>query len=157
MRIDPDHLYKLLEKMLVAHAPPGAETEMDALVYEIAAPLGDAIWRDAADNIIIHIKGKSDAQPVAALSHVDEIALIVKRVDADGKIIAIRCQTTCGCASKSWAAREDRLQPAGTFRRCRMNWIDTTRLRSQRHGRRHSHNGNRENFGDGVAVTCLNV
>ena len=45
MRIDPDHLYELLEKMLVAHAPPGAETEMDALVHEMAAPLGDAVWR----------------------------------------------------------------------------------------------------------------
>ena len=86
MHIDPDHLYELLEKMLVAHAPPGAETEMDALVHQIAAPLGDAIWRDAADNTIVHIKGRSDKQPVAALSHVDEIALIVKRVDADGKI-----------------------------------------------------------------------
>jgi putative aminopeptidase FrvX len=86
MRIDPEHLYTILEKLLVAHAPSGAEAEMDALVNDLAAPIGDAVWQDAADNIIIHIKGQSDAQPVAALSHKDEIALIVKRVDADGKI-----------------------------------------------------------------------
>ncbi len=86
MRIDTERLYTTLEKLLSAHAPSGAEAEMDALVNEFAAPISDAVWQDAADNIIIHIKGESDERPVAALSHKDEIALIVKRVDPDGKI-----------------------------------------------------------------------
>ena len=86
MHIDPTRLYTTLEKLLSAHAPPGAEAEMDILVHELAAPIGDAVWQDSADNIIIHIKGQSDEQPVAALSHKDEIALIIKRVDPDGKI-----------------------------------------------------------------------
>ena len=58
MRIDPEHLYTILEKLLVAHAPSGAEAEMDALVNDLAAPIGDAVWQDAADNIIIHINNK---------------------------------------------------------------------------------------------------
>ena len=86
MHIDPKRLYITLDTLLSAHAPSGAEAEMDVLVHEFAAPIGDSVWQDSADNIIIHIKGQSDQQPVAALSHKDEIALIVKRIDPDGKI-----------------------------------------------------------------------
>ena len=57
MTIDAQRLYGFVEQLLAAHAPSGAESAMDALVSELAAPIGDAIWQDAADNIIIHIKG----------------------------------------------------------------------------------------------------
>ena len=86
MTIDAQRLYGFVEQLLAAHAPSGAESAMDALVNELAAPIGDAVWQDAADNIIIHIKGQSHDQPVAAIAHKDEIALIVKRIDSDGKI-----------------------------------------------------------------------
>lgn len=86
MTIDAQRLYGFVEQLLAAHAPSGAEAAMDALVTELAAPIGDAVWQDAADNIIIHVKGQRSDQPVAALAHKDEIALIVKRVEADGKI-----------------------------------------------------------------------
>ena len=86
MTIDAQRLYGFVEQLLAAHAPSGAESAMDALVNELAAPIGDAVWQDAADNIIIHIKGQSHDQPVAAVAHKDEIALIVKRIDTDGKI-----------------------------------------------------------------------
>ena len=86
MTIDAQRLYGFVEQLLAAHAPSGAESAMDALVNELAAPIGDAVWQDAADNIIIHIKGQSQDQPVAAVAHKDEIALIVKRIDSDGKI-----------------------------------------------------------------------
>lgn len=86
MSIDSERLYGFLEKLLSAHAPSGAEAEMDALVTSMATPISDALWRDEADNIIIHIAGQHNDRPVAAVSHMDEIALIVKRVDADGKI-----------------------------------------------------------------------
>lgn len=86
MTIDAQRLYGFVEQLLAAHAPSGAEAAMDALVTELAAPIGDAVWQDAADNIIIHVKGQRGDQPVAALAHKDEIALIVKRVEADGKI-----------------------------------------------------------------------
>lgn len=86
MTIDAQRLYGFVEQLLAAHAPSGAEAAMDALVTELAAPIGDAVWQDAADNIIIHVKGQRCDQPVAALAHKDEIALIVKRVEADGKI-----------------------------------------------------------------------
>lgn len=86
MTIDAQRLYGFVEQLLAAHAPSGAEAAMDALVTELAALIGDAVWQDAADNIIIHVKGQRSDQPVAALAHKDEIALIVKRVEADGKI-----------------------------------------------------------------------
>ena len=86
MTIDAQRLYGFVEQLLAAHAPSGAESAMDALVTELAAPIGDSVWQDAADNIIIHIKGQSHDQPVAAVAHKDEIALIVKRIESDGKI-----------------------------------------------------------------------
>jgi putative aminopeptidase FrvX len=48
--------------------------------------LGDSIRQDAADSIVVHIKGRSSASPIAVVAHKDEIAMIVKRVDGDGKV-----------------------------------------------------------------------
>ena len=45
MTIDAQRLYGLVEQLLAAHAPSGAEAEMDALVTELATPIGDAIWQ----------------------------------------------------------------------------------------------------------------
>ena len=68
MTIDAQRLYGFVEQLLSAHAPSGAESAMDALVTELASPIGDAVWQDAADNIIIHIKGQGHDQPVAAVA-----------------------------------------------------------------------------------------
>ena len=103
MTIDAQRLYGFVEQLLIAHAPSGAESAMDALVTELAAPIGDSVWQDAADNIIIHIKGQSHDQPVAAVAHKDEIALIVKRIESDGKI---RVQPLGGL--HPWALGESR-------------------------------------------------
>lgn len=48
--------------------------------------MGDAVWQDAAGNIIVHIHGKRDDAPIAAIAHKDEISLIVKRVEEDGRL-----------------------------------------------------------------------
>ncbi len=84
--IDRSRLLKLLEKLLMAHAPPGAEGEVDAIVMNEVRPLAASVWQDAAESIVVHISGREDGAPVAVTAHKDEIGLIVKRVQDDGRL-----------------------------------------------------------------------
>ena len=86
IQIDRTHLLALLEKLMLAHAPPGAEGEVDDIVLESARPFADSVLQDASESIRIHIKGRVAGAPIAVTAHKDEIALIVKRVDADGRL-----------------------------------------------------------------------
>ena len=84
--VDRTRLLALTEKMMLAHAPPGCEGEMDALVMAEVQGYGKAVWQDAAGSIVIHIRGTGEAAPIAVTAHKDEIALIVKRVEANGRL-----------------------------------------------------------------------
>ena len=86
LHIDSSRLLDDLNKLLLAHAPSGSEEEVDHLVMELARSASDAIWQDAADSIIIHISGHSSSAPIAVAAHKDEIAMIVKRVEDDGRL-----------------------------------------------------------------------
>ncbi|MBI4023419.1 MAG: M20/M25/M40 family metallo-hydrolase [Verrucomicrobia bacterium] len=44
------------------------------------------MWRDEAGNVIGLVKGKQTGNPLRLMAHKDEIAYVVKRIDADGKI-----------------------------------------------------------------------
>ncbi len=84
--IDRSRFLGLLKKLLVAHAPPGAEGEVDRIVMEEVRPFAASVWQDAAESIVVHIKGRGDGAPVAVTAHKDEIALIVKRIQDDGRL-----------------------------------------------------------------------
>jgi putative aminopeptidase FrvX len=84
--IDRARLFGHLEKLLLAHAPPGSEAEMDQLVMDMVQAMDAPVWQDAAGSIVIHIKGHSDASPIAVTAHKDEISMIVKRVEEDGRL-----------------------------------------------------------------------
>ncbi len=86
VQVDRTHLLALLEKLLLAHAPPGAEEEVDAVVLDTVRSYTDAVWQDAAGSVVVHIRGKDDSAPIAVTAHKDEIALIVKRVEDDGRL-----------------------------------------------------------------------
>lgn len=86
VKVDRTHLLSLLEKFLLAHAPPGAEGEVDRIVMEEVRPYAHRVWQDAAESIVIHVKGKDDSAPIAVTAHKDEIALIVKRVEDNGRL-----------------------------------------------------------------------
>lgn len=88
-RIDRTHLLGILDKLLLAHAPPGAEAEVDAIVKEAVKPYADRVWQDASGGIVVHVAGKDDCAPIAVTAHKDEIGLIVKRVEADLSLIHI--------------------------------------------------------------------
>ncbi|MDA0745638.1 MAG: M20/M25/M40 family metallo-hydrolase [bacterium] len=84
--VDRTRLLALTEKLMLAHAPPGAEGEVEAIVKAEIGPFGDGVWQDASGGIVIHIRGKSDSAPIAVTAHMDEIAMIVKRVEENGRL-----------------------------------------------------------------------
>ena len=85
-QIDSSHLLGNLEKLLLAHAPSGSEEEMDRLVMDMVGEAGGAVWQDAADSIVVHIRGASNDAPIAVTAHKDEIAMIVQRIEGEGRL-----------------------------------------------------------------------
>jgi putative aminopeptidase FrvX len=84
--IDSNRLLNYIECLLPIHAPSGSEQEADTLMRELLGDLGDSTWQDSAGNIIVHIHGQRSDAPIAAIAHKDEISLMVKRVEEDGRL-----------------------------------------------------------------------
>ncbi len=83
-------LLDLLKEVCEAHAPPGVEREMDALITRRLAPVAARVWQDAAGNTVVLLPGRAHDQPLQLTAHKDEIALIVKRIDPDGRLAVSR-------------------------------------------------------------------
>ena len=86
MAIDRSRVLADLERLTNAHGPSGTEGEVERLLVEMFGELGDNIWQDEADSIVVHFKGASADSGIAVVAHKDEIAMIVKRVEADGRV-----------------------------------------------------------------------
>ena len=86
VQVDRTRLLDNLEKLLLAHAPSGTEAEMDHLVLDMLQSVDSKIWQDEAGGIVVHIEGQSATAPIAAMAHKDEISMIVKRVEEDGRL-----------------------------------------------------------------------
>ncbi len=88
MTVDRQRLLKHLEPLLLAHAPSGSESEVDKLVREfIPADVAHKTWQDGADSIIYHFVGTDPQAPATAVTaHKDEISMIIKRVEDDGRL-----------------------------------------------------------------------
>ena len=84
--IDEKRLISYVNRLLPIHAPSGFEGEADTAVCDIMRTFNDAVWQDASGNIIAHIKGRKNDAPIAVISHKDEISMIVKRVEKDGRL-----------------------------------------------------------------------
>lgn len=86
MDIDRTQLLADLEPLLAAHGPTGVEGEVNRLMLDMLSGLGDATWQDGADSIVVHFKGRGSDAPIAVTAHKDEIAMIVRRVEDDGRL-----------------------------------------------------------------------
>jgi putative aminopeptidase FrvX len=84
--IDRARFLKTLDELILAHAPSGQESEVDGLVTTLFAAAGGSPQLDRVGGIILHIPGRGEAPPVAVSAHKDEIALIVKRVEKQGRL-----------------------------------------------------------------------
>lgn len=86
--MEREQLLQLLAELLVTHSPPGDEREMDALLLPRFRESCAEVRQDPAGNIIGRIPGRTREGAIQVQAHKDELGLIIKRIDADGKIQA---------------------------------------------------------------------
>lgn len=79
--------FQLLQSLLSAFGPSGQEDEVRELCKKEIRPLVDELWVDSAGNLIGKVNGKNKSYPAVRLMvHMDEIAMIVKRINDDGSL-----------------------------------------------------------------------
>jgi len=76
---------KQLRTFLLTHAPGGQEEEMDEVVTPELEKLCDEVWKDDFGNVVGFVKGGKEA-PLGISAHKDEVAMIVKRIEDDGRL-----------------------------------------------------------------------
>ncbi len=82
------HIFELLQSLMIAKGPCGEEDEVRLICKKQLESLTDEIWIDAAGNLIGKISGsKPDpAKAINLMVHMDELSLIVKRINEDGSL-----------------------------------------------------------------------
>jgi putative aminopeptidase FrvX len=76
----------LLQELLWACGPSGQEDDVrDICQRELTAAV-DETWVDKAGNLVGLIRGDSDRDAVRVMTHMDELSMIVKRMDSDGTL-----------------------------------------------------------------------
>tara|TARA_Y100000034_G_scaffold5829_1_gene6460 strand:+ start:7486 stop:8514 length:1029 start_codon:yes stop_codon:yes gene_type:complete len=76
--------YKLLKKLMDIHAVSGSEEKIRAFIKKEIRPYVNSVKIDRAGNLIAHQKGPKPT--VMFASHMDEIGLMVKSIDTNGRI-----------------------------------------------------------------------
>lgn len=79
--------FYLLQELIDARGPCGEEDEVREICLKELQPITDKTWVDAAGNVIGKIEGKKkDLEAIRIMVHMDEISLIVKRINEDGSL-----------------------------------------------------------------------
>ena len=79
--------WALLEELLLARGPGGQEAEVTAICRRELEPVCDRVWSDPAGNLIGQLKGQNpDAPAIRVMAHLDEIAMVIKRINEDGSL-----------------------------------------------------------------------
>lgn len=89
-----DRLIDLLNGLLPTHAPSGLEREMDRILLEHLAELDVQPRQDPHGNIHFMLPGRADGPLTLVSAHKDEIAVLIHRIDDDGKMWV---EPTGGC------------------------------------------------------------
>ncbi len=79
----------LLQELLSAYGPVGQEEAVRDICRRELEPLVDEAWVDEAGNLIglIHGTGDDDTVgPIRVMAHLDELSMLVKRVEPDGSL-----------------------------------------------------------------------
>lgn len=83
----------LLGRLLMARGPGGQEDEVRSLCMSQLEGLCDRVWIDPAGNLLGVIEAAEGAEKgsTCVMAHLDEIAMVVKRVEDDGtlKVVAL--------------------------------------------------------------------
>jgi|GEM_PF-281036 len=76
----------LLSELLDVPSPPGREAAMARLIRSKIAEIGFASELDAAGNVLVRFTKDKPGAPVVFAAHMDEIALMVNRIEPDGRL-----------------------------------------------------------------------
>lgn len=79
-------MFDLIAELTTAHSPVGNEREIDAVLRAHLDPLPCEVWQDTASNLIVRVAGAASDCPLILDAHKDELGLIIKRIEEDGKI-----------------------------------------------------------------------
>ena len=78
---------ELLQELLWAYGPSGQEDEVRRICLRELAPIVDESWVDPAGNVVGLIRGTAqDAPALRVMAHMDELSMLVKRVEPDGSL-----------------------------------------------------------------------
>ncbi|KUI22138.1 peptidase M42 [Mycobacterium sp. GA-1285] len=77
----------LLQELLHAYGPCGQEDAVREVCRRELAPHVDEMWVDEAGNLVGLIRGDDrEAQAVRVMAHMDELSMLVKRIEPDGTL-----------------------------------------------------------------------
>lgn len=83
MAVDEQDYRTLLQELLLAYGPCGQEDAVREVCRRELAPIVDETWVDTAGNLVGVLRG-GDGPAVRVMAHMDELSMLVKRVDPDG-------------------------------------------------------------------------
>jgi putative aminopeptidase FrvX len=80
--------HELLQELLWAYAPAEQENSVRDICRRELKPCADEVWQDEAGNLIGLLRGRQpdDAPPTRLTAHLDELSMLVKRVEPDGRL-----------------------------------------------------------------------
>jgi len=81
-----DALFQRIEQLVMLHSPAGDEREVDAYLLARLNEAGVEASQDEAGNIVAYLPGRSGGRTLAITAHKDEIGMIVKSVEDDGRV-----------------------------------------------------------------------
>lgn len=77
----------LLQELLHAYGPCGQEDDVREVCRRELEPHVDEMWVDEAGNLIGLLRGEDrEAQPARVMAHLDELSMLVKRIESDGTL-----------------------------------------------------------------------
>lgn len=77
---------ELLQELLWAYGPCGQEDAVRDVCRRELEPFVDEMWVDEAGNVVGLIRGDQDAPATRVMAHMDELSMLVKRVEPDGTL-----------------------------------------------------------------------
>lgn len=83
-----NQIFDLLQELITAKGPCGQEDEVRTICEKELLPLVDEMWIDIAGNLIGKVSGtkKEQSESINLMVHMDELSLIVKRINEDGSL-----------------------------------------------------------------------
>lgn len=76
----------LFRRLLAVPAPSGREQQMAGAITQELSGLGYAWQRDPAGNLLVRVDGQQSGPLTCLAAHMDEIGMVVTRLEADGSL-----------------------------------------------------------------------